>query len=122
MTFRNTVTAYTRVFIARGMGCCLARHDIGEMTCVLAWRTVTRRVLREVCGHKGQEATGDWRELHVEELSDLCVCASVPLYGRTAARLCAYTFVRLCVCTSVRFYGCASVRLYSSQFVITAIQ
>jgi hypothetical protein len=29
------------------------------------------RVLRKLCGHKRDEATGEWRRLHREELYDL---------------------------------------------------
>jgi hypothetical protein len=34
-------------------------------------RVFENRVLRKICGLKGDEVTGDWRKLHIEELRDL---------------------------------------------------
>jgi hypothetical protein len=31
-----------------------------------------KRVLRGTCGPRRDEATGDWRKLHNDELNDLC--------------------------------------------------
>ena len=35
-------------------------------------RVFETRALREICGTKRDEVTGEWRKLHVEELHDLC--------------------------------------------------
>jgi hypothetical protein len=34
-------------------------------------RVFENRVLGRICGHKRDEVTGEWRELHNEELNDL---------------------------------------------------
>jgi hypothetical protein len=34
-------------------------------------RVFENRVLRRIFGHKRDEVTGEWRKLHIEELSDL---------------------------------------------------
>jgi hypothetical protein len=34
-------------------------------------RTFKKRVLREICGVKGKEVTGEWRKLHNAELQEL---------------------------------------------------
>jgi hypothetical protein len=40
-------------------------------------RVFENRVLRRIFGHKGDEATGEWRRLHKEELYDLNSLRSV---------------------------------------------
>jgi hypothetical protein len=58
------VTLYNKKFITH----CVGRYEASE---ILVRQQISNRLLRMIFGPKRDDATGDWRRLHNEELNDL---------------------------------------------------